>query len=172
MFNKSVQSNRNLLSGQLHRIILNKQSQRDEIDQIQKKNSLKYKLREQIKLQKSNNHFNARNSMDGLESVFRVDTSKKIKSPVIVIPNRKIFVSSKNSRRSHQSASQEPGQSMPGVKKSIECGYRILVNRSSRIPTLQMDEELTKEQSKIIISKDPVSFTDWVERIYGKGWFY
>lgn len=35
-----------------------------------------------------------------------------------------------------------------------------------------MDEELNKEESKVISSKDPVSFTDWVERIYGKEWFY
>ncbi|CAD8188389.1 unnamed protein product [Paramecium pentaurelia] len=172
MFNKSVQSNRTLLSGQLHRIILNKQTQRDEIDYVRRKNSLKQPLKEQINLQKSHNHFNARNSMDGLESVFRVETSKKIKSPIVVIPNRKLFVSSKNSRKSHQSASQEPGPLMPGVKKSLECGYRIVVNKSSRVPTIQMDEEVTKEESKIISSKDPVSFTDWVERIYGKEWFY
>lgn len=35
-----------------------------------------------------------------------------------------------------------------------------------------MDEEGIKEESKIIYSKDPVSFTDWVEKIYGKEWFY
>lgn len=74
--------------------------------------------------------------MDCLESVFRVETSKKIKSPAIVIPNRKLFVSCKNSRKSHKSSSQEPVPLMPGVKKSLECGYRIVVNKSSRVPTI------------------------------------
>ncbi|CAD8184944.1 unnamed protein product [Paramecium octaurelia] len=171
MFNKSVQSNRNLLSGQLHRIIMNKQSQREEIDYVRRKNSLKYPIKEQINFQKSNNYFNARNSMDNLEQVFRVETNKKFKSPVVALPNRKPFVSNKNRRKSHYSSSQEPGPSMPGVKKPHECGFRIVANRASRLPTIQLDEEVTKEESKIISSKDPVSFSDWVERIYGKEWF-
>ncbi|CAD8199751.1 unnamed protein product [Paramecium pentaurelia] len=170
MFNKSVQSNRNLL--QLHRIIMNKQSQKEEIDYVSRKNSLKYPIKEQINFQKSNNYFNARNSMDSLEQVFRVETNKKFKSPVVVLPNRKLFVSYKNSRRNYQSSSQEPGPSIPGVKKAHDQGYRIIVNRVSRVPTIQIDQELTKEGSKIMSSKDPISFTDWVERIYGKEWFY
>lgn len=35
-----------------------------------------------------------------------------------------------------------------------------------------MDEEMGKEESKLYFPRDPVSFTDWVERIYGKEWFY
>lgn len=58
-------------------------------------------MKESLIFQKTNNNFNSRNSIDSLEQAFRVDTSKKIKSPVVVIQNRKLFVSSRNSRKSH-----------------------------------------------------------------------
>ncbi|CAD8101653.1 unnamed protein product [Paramecium sonneborni] len=167
-----MQQNKNFLTGQLQRIILNKQSQIDEIKQIQRNNSLIYKLKEQVNPPQRNNNFSLRNSMKNIESIIRVDTNKKIQSPVIVIQNRKHFVSSKNSRKSNQSVNQEHDPLITRVRKSIEFGQRIIINRPSRVSTILMDEEQEKEQSKIITQKDPVSFTDWVERIYGKEWFY
>lgn len=43
--------------------------------------------------------------MDNIDNHFKVGEHKKMKSPIVVVPNRKFFASSKNSKKSQVSIS-------------------------------------------------------------------
>ncbi|CAK65379.1 unnamed protein product (macronuclear) [Paramecium tetraurelia] len=171
MINKSIQSNRNMISSQISKVVLNKQQIKEHNELIKRKTSLRYPFKEEISLQKSSNHFNGRNSMDCLESISKFQTSKKIKSPNVIISNRKLFISSRNSKKNQESVSQEPVFFQQGKKKANDYGYRVVINRPNRMSTMQIEEVMTQQSPKLNTYKDPETFTDWVEKLYGKQWF-
>ncbi|CAD8079619.1 unnamed protein product [Paramecium primaurelia] len=171
MINKSIQSNRNMISSQISKVVLNKQQIKEHNDLIKRKTSQRYPFKEEINLQKSSNHFNGRNSIDCLESISKFQTSKKIKSPNVIISNRKLFISSRNSKKTQESVSQEPMFIQQSKNKVNEYGYRVVVNRTNRMSTMQIEEAVTQQSPKFNTYKDPETFTDWVEKIYGRQWF-
>ncbi|CAD8120681.1 unnamed protein product [Paramecium sonneborni] len=173
MINKSIQSNRNIiLSSQNSKVILSKQQIKEDNQLIKRKTSKGYPFKEQINLQKSKNHLNERNSMVSLESISKFQTCKKIMSPNIMISNRKLFISSRNSKKCQESVSQEPILQQQGKIKTNQYGYRVMINRTNRMSTMQIEEEVKQQSPQFNTYKDPETFTDWVEKIYGKQWFY
>ncbi|CAD8103916.1 unnamed protein product [Paramecium sonneborni] len=164
MINKSIQSNRNMIfSSQISKVILNKQQIKEDNLLIKRKTQQRYPLKEH------SNQLKGRNSTDSIESISKYQTCNKIKSPNIMISNRKLFISS--SKKSLQSVSQESISQQQGKIKANEYGYRVIIHRTNRMSTVQIEDEVTEQSSKFNTYKDPETFTDWVEKIYGKQWF-
>ncbi|CAD8102795.1 unnamed protein product [Paramecium primaurelia] len=169
MINKSIQPHRNMISSQIS--IVKKQKTKEDFEVISRKTSLISPIKGQINLKNSSNYFHGKNSIDCQELNSKCLTINKLKSLNVLIKNRKFFISSRNSKQNQQSVSQESIPLQLGKKKTNEFGNRVIPNKINRMSTIQIEEEVKQQSQKTNLCKDPETFTDWVEKIYGKQWF-
>ncbi|CAD8188258.1 unnamed protein product [Paramecium octaurelia] len=153
MINKSIQPNRNM-------VILKNKKQRKLMKSNQKTSI--YSKNQQL--------FQWKKFKELFRNNYQMFNYQQIKQSKLNDIKQKTF-DLKQNKQTKIIVSKESIPLQQGKEKKIEFGNRVTINLLTRMSTIQIEEEAKQQSPKFNSNKDPETFTDWVENIYGKQWF-